>query len=137
MMTIPFVGRSSDRTGKRRLHTAVPMTLAAVFFLLSVIPGLPFSLVLPLLCLTGAAAFSWGLSFWVIPSMILGESTAAASVGFINSVNAVGSFLGPSLSGFLLTSGFSHRQVVVLLSSCFLISAAMVVAVRPKRGQVL
>jgi len=137
MMTIPFVGRSSDRTGKRRLHTAVPMVLAAGFFLLSAIPGLPFAVVLPLLCLTGAAAFSWGVSFWVIPSLILGESAAAASVGFINSVNAVGSFLGPAISGFLLTNGFSHRQVVTLLSCCFLLSAALVLAVRPKRDRVL
>jgi ACS family tartrate transporter-like MFS transporter len=73
MITIPLVGRSSDRTGKRKLHTIVPMVLAAVFFLLSTLPGLPFAVVLALLCLTGAAAFSWGVSFWVIPSSILGK----------------------------------------------------------------
>jgi len=137
MITIPIAGRSSDRTGRRKIHTIIPLVLAAFFFVLSAIPGLPFPLVLTLLCLTGASAFSWGVSFWVIPSMILGESAAAASVGFINMINSVGSFLGPSITGYLLTKGYSNRDVVFFLSSCFLISAVLVAAVRPKRGIVL
>jgi len=134
MVAIPIAGWSSDRTGKRKLHAIVPLVLSAVFFLLSALPGLPFPLVLGLLCLTGAAAFSWGVSFWVMPSLILGESVAAASIGFINMVNSVGAFLGPTVTGYLLTAGFSHRQVVSFLSSCFLISAGLLAAVRPKPG---
>jgi len=134
MATIPLVGRSSDRTGKRKLHTMVPLVLAACFFLLSAIPRLPFPLVLLLLCCTGAAAFSWGVSFWVIPSLILGESAAAASVGFINMVNSAGSFLGPTIVGYLLSKDFTHREVVTFLSSCFLISAALIAAVRPSQN---
>ena len=137
MITIPMAARSSDRTGRRKIHTIIPLILAAVFFVLSAIPGLPFPLVLTLLCLTGAAAFSWGVSFWVIPSLILSESAAAASVGLINMVNSVGSFLGPSIVGYLLTTGYSHRDVVFFLASCFLISAAFVAAVRPKKGVTL
>lgn len=137
MFTIPMPARSSDRTGRRKIHTIIPLILAAFFFVLSAIPGLPFPLVLTLLCLTGAAAFSWGVSFWVIPSLILSESAAAASVGFINMINSVGSFLGPSIVGDLLTKGYSHRDVVFFLASCFLVSAALVAAVRPKRGTIL
>jgi predicted MFS family arabinose efflux permease len=137
MFTIPMAARSSDRTGRRKIHTIIPLILAAFFFVLSAIPGLPFPLVLTLLCLTGAAAFSWGVSFWVIPSLILGESAAAASVGFINMINSVGSFLGPSIVGYLLTKGYSHRDVVFFLASCFLVSAALVAAVRPKPGTIL
>jgi len=137
MFTIPMAARSSDRTGRRKIHTIIPLILAAFFFVLSAIPGLPFPLVLTLLCLTGAAAFSWGVSFWVIPSLILSESAAAASVGFINMINSVGSFLGPSIVGYLLTKGYSHRDVVFFLASCFLVSAALVAAVRPKRGTIL
>jgi MFS transporter, ACS family, tartrate transporter len=137
MIVIPVVGRSSDRTGKRKLHTIVPLVLAASFFFLSATPGLPFSLVLLLLCLTGAAAFSWGVSFWVIPSLILSESAAAASVGLINMVNSIGSFLGPTVVGYLLSRNFTHREVVTLLSSCFMISAGLVAAVRSKQQSVL
>lgn len=137
MVAIPIVGRSSDRTGKRKLHTVIPLVLAACFFLLSAVPGLPFPLVLLLLCVTGAAAFSWGVSFWVIPGLILGESAAAAAVGFINMVNSVGSFLGPSVVGYLLSENFSHREVVTFLSSCFLISGTLVAAVRPRQDSLL
>jgi len=137
MIVIPVVGRSSDRTGRRKLHTIVPLVLAAGFFFLSATPGLPFSLVLLLLCLTGAAAFSWGVSFWVIPSLILSESAAAASVGLINMVNSIGSFLGPTVVGYLLSRNFTHREVVTLLSSCLMISAGLVAAVRPKQQSVL
>jgi len=137
MLTIPIVGRSSDRTGRRKLHTVIPLILAAGFFLLSAIPGLPFPLVLLLLCLTGASAFSWGVSFWVIPSLILGESAAAASVGFINMINSIGSFIGPTVTGYLLSAGFTHREVVTLLSSSFLVSAVLVAAVRPKPNSIL
>ena len=137
MFTIPMAARSSDRTGRRKIHTIIPLILAAVFFVLSAIPGLPFPLVLTLLCLTGAAAFSWGVSFWVIPSLILSESAAAASIGLINMVNSMGSFLGPSIVGYLLTNGYSHRDVVFFLSSCFVVSAALVAGVRPKQGMTL
>lgn len=137
MISIPIAGWSSDRTGRRKLHAIVPLVLAAGFFLLSALPGLPFPLVLALLCLTGAAAFSWGVSFWVMPGLILGESVAAASVGFINMINSVGAFLGPTVTGYLLTEGFTHRQVVSFLSSCFLIAAGLVAAVRPKQGSTL
>ncbi len=132
MIAIPIVGQSSDRTGKRKLHTIVPLLLAAGLFFLSASPGLPFPVVLLLLSLTGAAAFSWGVSFWVIPGLILGESAAAASIGLINMVNSVGSFVGPTVVGYLLSRNFTHREVVTLLSSCFVISAGLVAAVRSK-----
>src|SRR5262245_49803731 len=134
MITVPIAARSSDRTGKRKIHTIVPLLLAAAFFVLSAIPGLSFPLVLTLLCLTGAAAFSWGVSFWVIPSLILSESAAAASVGLINMVNSLGSFLGPSIVGYLLTQGYSHRAVVFFLASCFVVSAGLVASVRTQEG---
>jgi len=135
VLSIYCVGRSSDRTGKRRLHTIVPLILAGLFFLGSTLPGLPFWAVFLLLCLTGAAAYSWGVSFWIIPSLILGESAAAASVGLINVINAIGSFLGPTVTGVLLTNDYSQKEVVALLATCFFIAAVFVGLVRPKKGQ--
>src|SRR5262245_16922857 len=134
MITVPIAARSSDRTGKRKIHTIVPLVLAAAFFVLSAVPGLSFPLVLTLLCLTGAAAFSWVVSFWVIPSLILSESAAAAAVGLINMVNSLGSFLGPSIVGYLLTQGYSHRDVVLFLASCCVVSAGLVAGIKPKEG---
>jgi ACS family tartrate transporter-like MFS transporter len=130
LISILIFARSSDRTGKRKVHTMIPLVAAAIFFTLSAVPGQPLTLVLVWLCLTGAVAFSWGVSFWIIPSLIFGESTAAASVGLINIFSSVGSFVGPTVVGFLLAKNFPFSLAVAFLSSCFLIAAVLVSQVR-------
>jgi MFS transporter, ACS family, tartrate transporter len=126
LISIHLFARSSDRTGKRKLHTLVPLVSAAIFFTLSAVPGQPLPLVLLWLCLTGAVAFSWGVSFWIMPSLIFGEGNAAASVGLINIFSALGSFIGPTVVGFLLAKDFPFSLAVAFLSSCFLIAAVLV-----------
>lgn len=126
MISIRFFGWSSDRTGRRRLHTILPFVLAAVFFVLSAVPDQPFPLVLLWFCLTGAAAYSWGVSFWVLPTLILGETAAAAAFGLINIVGNLGSFLGPTIAGYILSQGYSFTVVVGFLSCSFLIGALLV-----------
>jgi MFS family permease len=133
LISIFLFARSSDRTGKRKVHTMVPLVAAAIFFTFSAVPGQPLPLVLLWLCLTGAVAFSWGVSFWIIPSLIFGESTAAASVGLINIFSAVGSFVGPTVVGFLLAKNFPFSLAVAFLSCCFLIAAVLVSLVRIRR----
>ncbi|MFN8006200.1 MAG: MFS transporter [Terriglobia bacterium] len=133
MVSILLFARSSDRTGKRRLHTAVPFALAGTFFLLSVIPGVPFPISFFLLCLTGATSFSWGVTFWILPSMILGPSAAAAT-GLINIFSALGSFLGPFIVGNLFDMGFSYRTIVIFLSCCFFMSSMLVGLIKMRDG---
>jgi len=134
MISIRFFGWSSDRTGRRRLHTIVPFVLAALFFVLSAVPDQPFPLVLFWLCLTGAAAYSWGVSFWVLPTLILGETATAAAFGLINIVGNLGSFLGPSVAGYILSQGYSFTVVVGFLSCSFLIGAVLVSFVHVDRS---
>jgi len=133
MISIRFFGWSSDRTARRRLHTIVPFVLAALFFVLSAVPGQPFPLVLLWLCLTGAAAYSWGVSFWVLPTLILGETATAAAFGLINIVGNLGSFLGPSVAGYILSQGYSFTVVVGFLSCSFLLGAVLVSLVHVDR----
>ena len=129
MVSIYFFAKSSDRTGKRKLHTFIPLSLAAVFFMVSALPGLPFPISFLFLCLTGATAMSWGVTFWILPSLILGQSAAAAT-GLINIFSALGSFVGPSVVGYLLSQGYSYRTTVMFLSCCFLMGAALVCGIR-------
>jgi nitrate/nitrite transporter NarK len=74
--------------------------------------------------LTGAAIFAWIPAFWVLPTLILGEAAAAASIGLINSIGNLGGFVGPSVVGY-----FSSRQLpewtgVIFLAACYWLSAA-------------
>ena len=128
VLSVFFMGRSSDRTGERKLHTAIPMALAGLFLALSTLPNQPFPLVMLWLSLVGAAAYGWNPCFWVLPTLVLGESAAAASIGLINSVGNLGGFIGPSVLGLVAVRSNSFSLAVGFLSLCYLTGAALVLA---------
>ena len=124
-----LAGRSSDRTGKRKLHTAVGQVLTGVFLAISTIPGQSFPAIMFWLCLTAAAAYSWPASFWVLPTLTLTESAAAASIGLINSVGNLGGFIGPYLFGYLRDAHWSHTGCLLLLAGFYLLAAGLIWAI--------
>ncbi|MBI3667636.1 MAG: MFS transporter [Acidobacteria bacterium] len=125
--------RSSDRTGERRLHTALPLMMQAVFFMLAGLPGQSFPLVLLWLCLTAVVGYSWPPPFWVLPTATLGESAAAASIGLINAIGNLGGFIGPTVVGYLLSRNFTYTTAILFLSSCFLVAGVLILNVRVRR----
>jgi ACS family tartrate transporter-like MFS transporter len=130
-----FMGRSSDRTGERKLHTSIPLALAGVFFGLTIIPGQPFWLTMIWLSLTGMVLWAWAPSYWVLPTLTLRESAAAASIGLINSIGNLGGFIGPSIVGALLVRNHSYSFAALFLSLGFLVASALTLMLRiPKAG---
>ena len=125
--------RSADKTGKRKLHAALPLAFAGVFLTLSAIPGQPFALVMTWLSLTGACAFSFATSFWTLPHMSLTATAAAAAIGLINLVGNLGGFVGPYANGSLMTKGYSDTMRIGLLSLSYLVAAILVAAFRVPR----
>jgi ACS family tartrate transporter-like MFS transporter len=106
-------GWHSDRTGERRWHTAFPLMLSAVAFLLAILYGSHFWVAFA--CLTVASMANAFLpAFWAMPSAFLGESGAAASIGLINSIGNLGSLATPAVIGYFLdrtqsfTLGFAY-----------------------------
>lgn len=136
LVSVVLAGRSSDRRGERRWHTAIPLGLAALFFTLSGLAGNTFPIVMLWLCATGAVLFAWVPSFWVLPTLTLGESAAAAAFGLINSVGNLGGFVGPSVVGYLLSESSSQTATTGFLAGSFVVSAALVLAVRIQRVNV-
>ncbi|MEO8659245.1 MAG: MFS transporter [Bryobacteraceae bacterium] len=135
MVAVWLVSRSSDRHQERKWHACLSLLAAGTAFSLSTVPGQPFVLVLFWLCLTGAGAFAWISPFWTIPSLILRDSAAAASIGLINSVGNVGGFLMPSIAGYLLSEGIAPSAVVLFLAACYPVAAAVTALVKvPARG---
>lgn len=124
---------SSDRTGERRYHAAIPLCLAGVFFFLAGLPNQPFLLVLLELSLAGLVAFAWPPPFWAIPTSTLGPTAAAASVGFINSIGNLGGFIGPFLIGLILSAGYSLTTGITLVAAGFFTSGLLILAVRPAK----
>jgi ACS family tartrate transporter-like MFS transporter len=135
LASIPLSGRSSDRSGERRLHAGMPLVLAAIFFTLSTFVGQPFLLVILWLTLTGATAYAFPPPFWVLPTMALGESAAAAAIGLINSIGNLGGFLGPVIVGYLLSRNLPYSLGMTILASGYLVGGLLILAVRvPRRA---
>ena len=123
-------GYYSDRTGRRKLFTIAPMIVAAIGLTAGVQAALPSWLMLLFLCVAGAALYAYPTSFWVLPTLTLQGSAAAASIGTINSIGNLSGFFGPTCFGYLLSHSFSYAQLVPILSLCTLTSAALVAALR-------
>jgi len=133
LIVVFLAGRSSDRTGERKLHTAVGQLLTGVFLALSTVPGQSFPVVMFWLCLTAAAAYSWPASYWVLPTLTLTESAAAASIGLINSVGNLGGYIGPYLFGLLRKLELSHTGCLLFLASCYVLAAGLTWAIHVPR----
>jgi nitrate/nitrite transporter NarK len=117
LLAMLFNGWHSDRTNERRWHTAIPLMLGVVAFALTIVSGSHFWFAF--VCLTVAStANAFIPSFWPVPSAFLGESAAAASIGLINSIGNLGSFVTPSVIGYFLdrTRSFAPGFLYVIVS---------------------
>ena len=103
-----LTGWSSDRTGERIWHTAIPRFLSAAslglcFFTLNNVWISVF-----LLSLATIGFYCAHPGFWPLPSVLMRRSAAAASLGLINSCGNLGGFSG---TGFDRPSDRSHRNL--------------------------
>lgn len=133
-LTVQAAARSSDRRRERKLHTAVPLVVAGLSFAMITLPGQSFLVTMAWLSITGMSLWAWSPSFWVLPTITMGESAAAASIGFINTIGNVGGFLGPSIVGYILSAGRSPSVAVLFLSLCFIASGALILSLRVPKG---
>jgi ACS family tartrate transporter-like MFS transporter len=130
LLAMLFNGWHSDRTNERRWHTAIPLMLGIAAFTLTILSGSHFWLAFA--CLTVASTANAFLpAFWPVPSAFLGESAAAASIGLINSIGNLGSFVTPSVIGYFLdrthsfTPGFLYVIVSLLIATFLILTLQM------------
>ncbi|MCG7367706.1 MFS transporter [Pantoea sp. ACRSH] len=109
-------GRSSDRTGERRWHTAVTLFLIAGGLLSAFISqSLTGSVVILSLVLIGA--YSMKGPFWALASGWLSSSTAAAGLAAIGAVaNLIGGGLMVNVYGMINQSTGSHTLAMMPLA---------------------
>jgi ACS family tartrate transporter-like MFS transporter len=123
-------GWHSDRTGERRWHTSLILFFCGAFMALAVGFQANLWLGLGLLILSGACTTAFMPSFWQLPTAMLSESAAAASIGLINSVGGLGGFVGPYFVGYLRTLTGSFNFSLMFLIAALFISAALVLVLR-------
>ncbi len=130
LVSILFIGWSSDRTRERRWHTAGAMIAGAVGLILAALFQETTALAVLMFCLAAAGLNGYLPSFWALPGTFLSGAAAAASVGLINSVGNLGGFVGPFVVGYLNTTTGSFFAGTAYLAISALAAATIIIALR-------
>ena len=130
-------GWHSDKTGEYRWHAAIPLIAAGTMFTLSVLARGDARLAVLFLLLGSGFYFGFQPVFFSIPTMLLGESAAAATLGLINSFGQLGGFAGPKLIGYLNVRIPSLTASLGFIAAAYFASAILVVSLRihPQSGE--
>ncbi len=123
-------GISSNRTGERRWHTAVPILITSAGLAGAILAHDQLPLVIAFFCLVGFTFQAYLPVFWTLPTAFLGKSAAATAVGTINSVGNLGGFVGPYVFGYLKTATGHFETGLWFLTGCMLISGALATQIR-------
>ena len=140
--TIPYIvatlvmiawSRRSDRHGERRLHSALPLAVAAVALVGAGLVRDPY-LAIGLISLALAGLYSFKSPFWALPTLFLSRSTATVSIAVINSIGNLGGFVGPFMIGMVKGNTQSASAGLLFLSALLAIAFIMTLLIRLDRG---
>lgn len=116
--------RRSDRKGERRLHSALPLAVAALGLL-----GNPY-LSIAMIAITLAGLYAFKSPFWALPTLFLSRSTAAVSIAIINSIGNLGGFVGPFMIGYIKGKGNSATTGLLFLAALLVVAFLMTYLMR-------
>jgi ACS family tartrate transporter-like MFS transporter len=128
-----LIGRSSDRSGERFLHVAIPSAIGALGF---VATGMITAPMAAMLALSVAAVGDYATRgpFWALPGKFLSGSSAAAGIALINSMGAVGGFIGPYAVGYLKDTTGSFESPLYLLAGILMAGAVFTLFLRNSKA---
>lgn len=121
--------RSSDKRNERRLHSAIPLGVAAVGMLGAGMIANPYISV-AMISLTLGGLYAFKSPFWALPTLFLNRSTAAVSIAIINSIGNLGGFVGPYAIGYIKGAGNSASKGLLFLAGLLVISFLMTILIR-------
>ncbi|HYJ41367.1 MAG TPA: MFS transporter [Steroidobacteraceae bacterium] len=124
-----LIGRSSDRSGERFMHVAIPTAIGAVGFVATALLKSPIP---AMIALTVAAVGDYGTRgpFWALPGKFLTGSSAAAGIALINAMGAVGGFIGPVAVGILKDTSGNFESGLFLLAVILLAGSILTLVLR-------
>jgi len=128
-LAMVLVGRSSDRSGERFLHVAIPSVIGAAGFLAM---GYMHSPLLAILALSVAAAGDYCTRgpFWALPGKFLTGSAAAGAIALINSMGALGGAIAPPTVGWLKQTTGGFLVPMVALAGVLVVGAVLTLLLR-------
>jgi ACS family tartrate transporter-like MFS transporter len=121
-----FIGWSSDRTGERRYHAALPILLGAAALVFAPWSKGSLWLTVTLFTIAMLGLKAYLPAFWALPSVMLTEAAAAASIGLINSFGNLGGWFGPSVLGYVRQSTGSYAAGLWFLAASMSVAACII-----------
>ena len=118
----------TQRTGKLKWHTAVPVVATGISVALAVLAHQSAWLETGFFCAAGLTAQAYMPAFWTLPTTLLGKSGAATAVGLICLGN-LGGFFGPWLFGYLRTVTGSYQTGLFVLAACMIAAGLLATAI--------
>jgi MFS transporter, ACS family, tartrate transporter len=95
-----WLGKRSDRRQERKGHAIFALALVVTGFVLYSLDPSPI-VRLAAMSLAAFGAFAYLPIFWTLPTSFLSGKSAAAAIGFINSIGSLAGFFGPYLMGYM------------------------------------
>src|SRR3954454_21812986 len=128
-------GRSSDRTGERVWHNAVPLMWMAAAMVATFGAGASLWLMIPLLTLIAAGTYASKGPFWALSSEWLGSAAAAAGLAPINGLGHLSAFFFNYAIGWIKdeTGSFPLALMPIAVVAVMGIIALLVIGWRQPR----
>ena len=121
-----FVGWNSDRTHERRLHATLPILIGAVALILAPATQGTLWLTVTLFTVTMLGLKAYLPAFWALPSLLMTEAAAAASIGMINSFGNLGGAVGPTVLGVVKDVTKEYKYGLWYLAASMIVSVVII-----------
>jgi MFS transporter, ACS family, tartrate transporter len=135
--TIPFVlsaiwmvlwGRSSDRSGERVWHNAIPLAWMVVAIVLMLFAHSLWTII-PLLTLVAAGTYASKGPFWALSSEWLGPAAAAAGLAQINALGNLSGFFFNYAIGYIRDATGSYDAALTPVAAVAAIGTVTVIII--------
>jgi sugar phosphate permease len=127
-----FLSHHSDKTGERRLHYVLNVTVGAIGLILSgIFASQPVLAVIFLSVGTLGVIGSMPL-FWPLPSAFLAGTAAAAGIGVVNSVGNLGGYFGPNIPIWARAVSSDKSAALYIISAILIVGALLMYFFIPK-----
>jgi MFS transporter, ACS family, tartrate transporter len=121
-------GRTSDRSGERIWHTAIPLALLAASLTASLATGSLAPTIL-ILCVAVTATYIVKGPFWALSTEWLSAGSAAAGIAQINAIGNIGGFIGTWLLGVIKDATGSYPLGLLPLAAISAIGCLLVLTI--------
>jgi MFS family permease len=125
------LGRSSDRSGERRLHFALASLMGAVGIVISNLFRQNTLIALVGLTLATMGILATLPLFWPMPTAMLPGSSAAAGIAWINSLGNLAGFFGPSIVGWFAEMTKRSDYGLYVIAAALVLGSILVLSFVP------